>query len=293
MTPTEGYVYSNGIELHYVEWGVQGSPPLIAIHPTGFLSWIWQPVAERLASNWRVIANDQRGHGDSAKPEGGYNFETLARDLQGIIEALGLEKPVGVGHSSGGTTLLTHAALFPGVFRGLVVIEPIIPPPEWRHAAQAAAAEMGERTPNSLRDRTLKRRNLFESKDEMYRAFRDRDPFQTWTDEAFRLYTGHGLAERPDGRFELKCPPPIEALFYEAVGHFRPEAFLSKVTCPVLALWGGESHLARSGMKDYVERDVPGAVTRILDGMTHFPPMERPDAVAEAVEEFFGALAAT
>jgi pimeloyl-ACP methyl ester carboxylesterase len=282
MTPREGFVRASGIDVHYLQWGDDDAPPLLAVHPTGFLSWTWAPVAERLARRWRVIANDQRGHGDSAKPPDGYDFETFARDLQGLIDALGLRGPVGVGHSSGGTTLVAHAALFPGVLRALVLVEPILPQPEWRHPPPGESS----RSAHDMRDLALRRRAVWDSPGAMFEAFRGRLPFASWTDDALRLYTQHGLAPRSDGQFELKCPPPLEARFYEAVAHLDPAPYVAKVTCPVLLLWGAHSELARDGAVRRIHEGFAVATTRILDGTTHFAPMERPDAVASEIERF-------
>ncbi|HXF51761.1 MAG TPA: alpha/beta hydrolase [Dehalococcoidia bacterium] len=283
MTPREGAVRANGIEVHYVQWGDDDAPPLLAVHPTGFLSWTWAPIAERLAERWRVIANDQRGHGDSAKPPDGYDFETFARDLQGLIEALGLRYPVAVGHSSGGTTLVVHAARFPGVVRALALIEPILPPPEWRRPDRERRA----RSAHDMRELALKRRAVWDSPDDMIASFRARPPFDTWTDEALRWYAERGLAPRPDGRYELKCPPALEAKFYEAVARLDPSPYIAGVTCPTLILWGARSELARDGFVERIHEAFGHATTRILDGTTHFAPMERPDVVAAELERFF------
>lgn len=283
MTPREGTVYANGIDVHYVQWGDDDAPPLLAVHPTGFLSWTWAPVAQRLAARWRVIANDQRGHGDSAKPSSGYDLETFARDLQGLIEALGVRNPVAVGHSSGATTLVVHAALYPGVVRALALIEPILLSPQWTRPGPEGPA----RSADDLRDLALRRRATWDSPDAMVASFRTRPPFDTWTAHALRRYAEHGLAPRPDGRYELKCPPALEAKFYEAVARLDPAPYIARVTCPTLILWGARSELARDGFVRGIGEAFGHATTRILDETTHFAPMERPDVVAAEIERFF------
>lgn len=290
MTPREGSVRVNAVDIHYVRWGSDEAPPLLAVHPTGFLSWTWAPVAERLAARWRVIANDQRGHGDSAKPDDGYDFETFARDLEGLIEALRLRDPVAIGHSSGATTLVVHAALYPGVLRALALVEPILPLAGWPSAPPGES----RRTAHDMRELALRRRAVWESPEAMFASFRDRPPFETWTDEALRTYTERGLTVRPDGLFELKCPPAIEAKFYEAVARLDPIVYIERVTCPTLILWGAGSELAHENFVRRIDSAFPNATTRILDGTTHFAPMERPDVVASEVERFLseGALGA-
>ena len=90
MTVKRGKYQSEDASIHYLDWGGEG-PPLILIHATGFLAALWQPIAEHLSSTFRVIAMDQRGHGDSDKPASGYTFELFADDLQRLIEELELE----------------------------------------------------------------------------------------------------------------------------------------------------------------------------------------------------------
>ncbi len=70
MTPVRRSAAVNGIRLAYLDFG-GGGPPAVLHHPTGFLSWVWAPIAERLAQRYRVFALDARGHGDSDKPESG------------------------------------------------------------------------------------------------------------------------------------------------------------------------------------------------------------------------------
>ena len=300
MTAREGSIDSDGTAIHYLDWGPDGSgqaagPPLILIHATGFLAALWRPVAEALAGRFRVVALDQRGHGDSAKPRDGYRFEAFASDLHRLIEALALERPVAVGHSSGGTTIVLHAARHPGVVQRAVLIEPILPRPEWYTHPPAG------RNANSLAEGARKRRAVWPSRDELFRAYRQRDTFRTWREDILRLYVDEGTQPRADGKVELKCPPEIEAQFFDAVRHVDPWPLLPKMRCPTLLLWGGESHLpvrqaglhgrgpstgSGQSLAEQLEEALPQARTVIVPGATHFLPQERPDEVARLIEEF-------
>ena len=75
------------IRLHYLEWPGSG-PPAVLLHGRGLCSQVWRPTAESLASQFRVVAMDLRGHGDSDKP-GGYNWENVAPDLKAFVEGAG------------------------------------------------------------------------------------------------------------------------------------------------------------------------------------------------------------
>ena len=258
MTVQEGAVDSDGTAIHYLDWGGDG-PPLILIHATGFLAALWRPIAEQLAGRFRVVAVDQRGHGDSDKPPDGYRFEAFATDLQRLIEALELEGPLAAGHSSGGTTIAVHASQHPGVVRRAVLIEPILPRSEW--FTQALAEHPGAHSS-------------------------DRNPtFQTWREDVLRLYVEEGTQPREDGQVELKCPPAIEAQFFDAVRDVDSGPLLAKLLCPTLLLWGGESHL-HFGMSQDIEEALPHARTVVVPATTHFLPQERPDEVVRLMQEF-------
>ena len=279
MSVREGTIDSDGTAIHYLDWGGDG-PPLILIHATGFLAALWRPIAERLAGRFRVVAIDQRGHGDSAKPDDGYRFEAFATDLQRLIEALALDGPLAAGHSSGGTTIVVHAAQRPGVIRRAVLIEPILPPPNGYVRPQ------GRRNSNSLAQAARRRRAVWPDREKLFRSYRSRPTFRTWRQDVLRLYVEEGTRLRPDdGQVELKCPPEIEAQFFEAVPLLHPWPMLATLQCPALLLWGGESHL-HAGLGEQVEEAIPHARTAVVPGTTHFLPQERPDEVARLIEEF-------
>ena len=74
------FVHANGIRHHYLEWGDDAAgPPLLMLHATGLCAAPWQPIARRLAARYRVLAFDQRGHGDTDRSDKGYRLSTRAR----------------------------------------------------------------------------------------------------------------------------------------------------------------------------------------------------------------------
>ena len=279
MTVREGVVDSDGAAIHYLDWG-GGGPPLILIHATGFLAALWRPIAERLASRFRVVAVDQRGHGDSDPASDGYSFEGFASDLQRLIEALELEGALAAGHSSGGTTIVVHAAQHPGAIRRAVLIEPILPRPEWFQRPP------GGRNPNAMAEAARKRRGVWPSREELFQSYRAKETFETWREDVLRLYVEEGTRDREDGQVELKCSPEVEAQFFDAVSDVRPWPMLPEMACPSLLLWGAESHLLQFGMDRHVEEALPNARTALVADTTHFLPQERPDEVARLIEEF-------
>lgn len=279
MPLTEDTVQHDGVANHYLDWGGDG-PPLVLIHATGFLGALWRPIAEQLSSRFRVVAVDQRGHGDSGKPADGYTFEAFAADLQCVIEELELERPIAAGHSSGATTIVVHAARYPGVISRAVLIEPILPRPEWYKRPQEG------RNANSLADQARKRRAVWPDREELLQTYRTRKTFERWQEDTLRIYVDEGTRPRDDGQVELKCPPELEAKFFEAVTKLDVWPMVSKLECPTLVLWGTESHLQAHGPDRGLEDALPQARTVHVSDTDHFLPQERPDEVVRLMEGF-------
>jgi len=120
-----GQVPVNGTTLHYVQAGPRAASPLVLLH--GFPeSWImWRRVIPELAQQYRVIASDLRGYGDSAKPPGpsGYDKRTMAIDIRDLIQTLELARPVVIGHDRGGRVARRLALDAPEAIRGVALLD--------------------------------------------------------------------------------------------------------------------------------------------------------------------------
>ncbi|HKF35787.1 MAG TPA: alpha/beta hydrolase [Ktedonobacteraceae bacterium] len=123
MNPVhDEFIIAGDITLHYIQWGKQG-PPIICVHGITANASCFQALAEILAVDHRVFAYDLRGRGDSDKPESGYSIPQHADDLAELIEELGLDRPVVVGHSLGGLIALHFATHYPQKLSKLVLID--------------------------------------------------------------------------------------------------------------------------------------------------------------------------
>ncbi len=114
-----------GVRLHVREWAAAGEKrPFLLVHGLSSNARTWEGVAQYLAeAGHPVTAVDQRGHGLSEKPEGGYDFATVTADLQRLIVALGWQKPVLAGQSWGGNVLLEFGARYPGTASHLIFVD--------------------------------------------------------------------------------------------------------------------------------------------------------------------------
>src|SRR5206468_2638983 len=82
-----------GLRFHYVTWGPDSAPPVLLLHGITGHARTWDALARDLSADFRVIALDQRGHGDSDRaPDADYRVATMAGDVERFVEALGLER---------------------------------------------------------------------------------------------------------------------------------------------------------------------------------------------------------
>jgi pimeloyl-ACP methyl ester carboxylesterase len=126
---------TNGINLHYVIGG-QGEP-LLLLHGWPQTWYEYHRVMPRLAERFTVIVPDLRGAGDSDAPAGGYDKETMAEDLRGLLDHLKLEAVNVVGHDIGVMVAYPLAAKYPARVKRLVLAEAPIPgvEPGWTLAS--------------------------------------------------------------------------------------------------------------------------------------------------------------
>ena len=108
------------VDLFYNEQG-QGTP-VILLHGFPFNHTIWQPVMPLLAEHARLIMPDLRGFGQSPVTDGVYSMRLMAEDVVALMDKLGLEKAVLVGHSMGGYISLAFAQAYPNRLLGLGLV---------------------------------------------------------------------------------------------------------------------------------------------------------------------------
>jgi N-formylmaleamate deformylase len=139
---SDGYVFSNGIKLHYYRTG-GNKPPVVLNHGVGDDGLCWTHVAKELERDYDVIMTDARGHGKSDSGKGDYSTRARVADLAGLIENLKLDHPVLGGHSMGGDTSMHLAGEYPHLARGIFLEDPpiILPGETFGNGEQAMNME--------------------------------------------------------------------------------------------------------------------------------------------------------
>ncbi|MBI2168380.1 MAG: alpha/beta hydrolase [Actinobacteria bacterium] len=279
---------AGGVSLAVHTWG-DADPdadarPVLLSHCTGFHGVAWRPVARLLGeAGFAVWSFDFRGHGDSDVPDIEYDWLLFGDDVLAVVDHLGLGlRPdlAGVGHSKGAAALVLAEASRPGTFERLWLYEPVIfpgdPPP-------------GPSPGNTLAEGARRRRSTFGSLDEAFENFAAKSPFNVLAPEALRAYVDHGLRQRDDGQWELKCPGEIEARMYEMGSAHEGYRRLSDLACPAMFVSGADTNAMPAAFCQPLSERAPQGEFQLAPGLGHFGPMQDPDAIAAAVVEFLGA----
>jgi pimeloyl-ACP methyl ester carboxylesterase len=119
--PLEGFVQANGVRLQYLDWGGSGEA-MILLHGLADNPHVFDDLAPAFVDRFHVVGYARRGSG-SSDAKGPYDVDTLADDLRGLMDALGIEKADLVGASAGGDEITEMAAKHPERVSGIVYLD--------------------------------------------------------------------------------------------------------------------------------------------------------------------------
>jgi lipase len=258
------------------------APSLIFLHATGFLPWLWHPLARELAGSYRIFAPSFCDHRETDPENGGFNWLTLAEDLSHFCRNLSLKNPFLVGHSMGATVAMMANALGSLSAAGMVLIEPILLPQEFYK--QNISLEQ-----HPLASKAIRRTNFWHNRNEARDYLQSRSLFQGWDAEMLELYLHYGMAGA-DGGLRLTCSPRREAALFMGGMRYDPWPLLSRVSCPVLILEGEKSDNHGFVDLDRVRSLIPDCTHQRVGGAGHLIPMEKPREVTGIIREFFRSL---
>ena len=286
---TESYPHSEwtrygGLRLHIRNWGGEGSP-VVLLHGLASTCRIWDFVAPLLASDFAVIAVDQRGHGDSGKPEQGYDFASVSGDVAALLAGRGIERPVLVGHSWGADVALELAVAQPELLQGIVFVDGGTIDASARYdTLEDALAQMA---PPDFTGVTV---------EQFLSRVRSGGQWAT-------LIAQHGPAAEEiilgnfetldDGTIRAKLSRDNHLRIIRALWEHHPRELYPQVTCPVLMMPARqrenpdayERTLARSESIAAAERLLPRSKTVWLEDSIHDVPVQHPELVAEIIRE--------
>ncbi len=239
IEPVSKTYISQGLQLHYLDWGNAGAPVLLLVHGMRDHARSWDWAARALRNNWHVIAPDLRGHGDSQwSPDGAYLSPYHLLDLADLIDTLGHEQVNIVAHSFGGNPSARYAALYPQRVRKLVLVDAMGP------TAPVIARWDKVGPVQRTREWLEKRRETAQATPRRFATLEEAIARMAAANkhlsaEQARHLATHGVRHNVDG-YGWKYDPIF--------GTFLPEDFAidlaeywREITAPTLICWGTES----------------------------------------------------
>ncbi|HEX2860396.1 MAG TPA: alpha/beta hydrolase [Lacunisphaera sp.] len=141
---SDGYVYANGIRIHYHHAKpAPGKPVIVMVHGVTDIGLCWTTLTWELENDYDIYMLDARGHGLTDPFTSSDDGDTLIKDVVAFVETMGFEKPILMGHSMGGATVIRVGAEYPDLAKAIVVLDAGIRGPGRRPGAGAE----GDRPP--------------------------------------------------------------------------------------------------------------------------------------------------
>jgi pimeloyl-ACP methyl ester carboxylesterase len=260
--------------LHFLEWKRGARRTLVMLHGNSANGWWWQPMAGAMAAaDVRLLAIDQRGHGDSewVQPPA-YSPIDYAGDLARFIAECAPSRPFVVGHSMGGVSALAFGAEYPRVARAIVAID--------------VAVTSSERRNHYLR--RLKGLPLVTYPDlETARArFRLMPNEGEIAPETVAMIAEKSLAHDAEGRWMMK----FDRQSFVGSDGIDVLAAIARVRDPLLLVRAEHSRIMTAGAARRAIEANSNARLVTIAGAHHHVILEQPAAVARAIEEFVASL---
>ncbi len=284
--PEEKWAHVNGLDMRYLDWGGDGEP-MLALHGLASSAHWYDIVARLLLHRYRIIAPDQRGHGQTTQAASGYDWHTLSDDIAALLDHVVAETPsfkepmAALGHSWGGHVASNFAAHYPDRVRRIVMIDGgfldgrLFPEPTWE----------------AFSDR-LRPRNVTGDR----REFLDRLRGQMagfWNSEVERIVQTM-VYEDEEGQIQDILRPDNQAQVIRAMWDDPCSHTLTQVQCPALLLAAGPlPERANSDFAQLRRRMVGAAEASLANGRAHWIPetvhdigYHKPEELAQVILEF-------
>ncbi len=272
--------------FHYHVCGDSGTQVHFC-HGLSLSAGTYLPFLQKLAGHdLKIFAPDLRGHGYSTKENTleVKNWDIFVKDVEQLVSTITNPPVIGIGHSIGGYFIYAAAALYPGLFSKLVLIDPIILPQRivW---LCALARKLGLGGKHPLPRMTRKKKFEFGSKEEVLEHYSGKGMFKSWRPEFVRNYVETAIEQESLSTWELCCNPEFEARIYESVP-FETWRFAGLIKIPVLVVRGGNSDLFYDQAGKRLSEKIISCRYIKLDNLGHFLMMEDPDKIIDTILPF-------
>ncbi|MGN6647600.1 MAG: alpha/beta fold hydrolase [Cytophaga sp.] len=251
------------MKLFYRESG-EGRP-LIILHGLFGSSDNWMSVTKELALKYKVYVLDARNHGQSPHSET-HTYETMAADLKEFIADHNIERPVLIGHSMGGKTIMRFAADYKDIAEKLVVVD--ISPRFYGRHHQAILAGF-----NAINLETLQSRNEADAILSQYVG-----------DMGVRMFLLKSLYRNSEGKFQWRINLRVLDEQIDNIGEALPDQ--AHIDIPTLFIRGSQSGYIEDKDVAVIEKHFSQYILVTVMDASHFVHAEKPKEVIALIENF-------
>lgn len=241
-----------------------GTTTLVFLHYWGGSSRTWRHVRRLLSESFQTVATDHRGWGESTSDGEDYGLSALAEDAMSIVDAMGLDRYVLVGHSMGGKTAQLMASRRPKGLAGLALVAPASPGPSVFPL-----------------DQRMMMTRAYDSRASVLATVEQVLTGKRLSPADLELVVEDSLRGAPGA----KVAWPMTTMM-EDIG-----PAISSIDVPVLVV-GGELDKVHpvAGLREEVVARIPGAALEVLPGTGHLSPLESPRELVNSIARFAGLL---
>jgi esterase len=265
LRPIDRDFVVKGLRLRVLDWGGDGRPPLLLLHGFTGHAHAWDTLSIALQPHFRVLALDQRGHGES-DPADVYNPIAAFDDIAGVVDQLGLRSLGLIGLSMGGRNAMYFTAKRPDLVEKLVIVD--IGPEISKRAAEAPPGPPEPETWDSVE----------QAAQHLYRG--NAYPGIHY----YRWVASHSLRPRPDGALVWKWHPSVKERRSQADVDWW--ALLRTIAVPTLVLRGERSPILDREVAERMAKELPRGRFVEIPRAVHTLHEDNPDAVLAALKDF-------
>ena len=270
--------------MHYVEEGA--GDPVLFLHGNPTSSYLWRNVIPHVSPLARCIALDLIGMGKSDKPDIEYRFVDHSKYVEGFIEALGLRNITFVIHDWGSALGFHYARRHEDNVKGLAFMEAIVRPLTWdEFPEEARQMFQGFRTPE-VGENMLINQNMF------VEAVLPASILRKLTDEEMNRYREPYVdppSRKPVWRWPSELPIDGEPADVAEIAQAYSEWF-GKSDLQKLLLYAQPGALLRGPLLEWCRQNMRNLKTLDIGAGSHFVQEDQPQAIGEAIAEWYKAL---
>lgn len=283
MEPISQYYNSHRLKLHFWDWGDNGRPNLVFVHGSRDHARSWDRVARAFTNDFRIIAPDLRGHGDSSWAPGAmYSIPEFVLDLSALVDIVGRQPVYLVGHSLGGAVVMLYAGIYPGRVRKLVCIEGFGPPPE--KLVPRPAPERLRKWIEAMRDYENREPRRYPSLERAAARMKEANPYLS--EDMARHLTLFGSNWNPDGTLIWKFDNYVRAISPYGFNMDDAKDLWGEISSPTL-LFRGEDSWVRDPEEDGRIKVIRDYRLVTVPKAGHWVHHDQPDVFIRETRRFF------